>query len=50
MATFKKRKRILIQKVVLQPGELNKQVEIRLPSNVKKITGITITGNFSIEG
>jgi hypothetical protein len=44
MATFKKRKRIIVQKIILQSGEFIKQVEIRLPANVKKITGIAITG------
>lgn len=50
MANFIRKRRIIIQKVEMKSLELHKEVEIRLPANVKKVTGILITGHYSIQG
>lgn len=38
-----KRRRYIIHKVIINDYERHKQFEIRLPNNVKKVTGIIIT-------
>lgn len=42
-SNFKRKKRYLIHKIEINVNETSKQFEIRLPSNVKKVSGVIVT-------
>jgi hypothetical protein len=43
MATIKKKKRVMIHSLEITELERFRQFEIKLPANVKKVTGVIIT-------
>jgi hypothetical protein len=46
MKTVKTRRRILIEKIEINGLERQKEIEIKLPSNVSRVTGIIITNSL----